>query len=262
MYNCHLFFVNCQLSIVPEAKNKNTIKVANRQLKNDYLGMKRQNKDEYDLARQRMLRYDLQGRGITSSQVLTVMAEVPREEFIPADQKFQAYGDCPLPIGAGQTISQPYIVALMSQELRITPDCEVLEIGTGSGYQTAVLSRLAKKVYTIERLAELSKSAQTVLTRLGYNNIEFYIGDGSLGWPESRLPPAGYFDRIIVTAAVPKMPESLIHRLAEGGFLIAPVGYSDVQELILCEKRAGKTIQSTICDVRFVKLFGQYGFGQ
>lgn len=221
----------------------------------------RQN-DEFESAKQRMLRYDLKERGITGPEVLAVMATVPREEFIPVSHKFQAYTDGPLPIGAGQTISQPYIVALMTQQLYITGDCEVLEIGTGSGYQTAVLSRLAKRVYTIERLAELSQSAQTVLARLGYSNIEFHIGDGSLGWPESKLPKSGYFDRMIVTAAVPKIPELLIRQLADGGLLAAPVGSTGVQELVICEKRADKISQRTICDVRFVKLFGRYGFEQ
>jgi protein-L-isoaspartate(D-aspartate) O-methyltransferase len=221
-----------------------------------------QQKDEFDSARQRMLRYNLKERGITSPDVLSAMAAVPRQEFIPLSSRFQAYNDGPLPIGAGQTISQPYIVALMSQELLMTGDCEVLEIGTGSGYQTAILSKLAKKVYTIERLAELSHSAQIVLGRLGYNNIEFYVGDGSLGWPESRLPESGFFDRIIITAAVPEIPEPLIRQLADGGLLVAPVGSTGVQELVICEKKAGKISHRTICDVRFVKLFGQYGFEQ
>lgn len=219
-------------------------------------------KDEFDSARQRMLRWDLKGRGITDSRVLTVMADVPREEFVPESHRSQAYTDGPLPIGEGQTISQPYIVALMTQELHITRSCAVLEIGTGSGYQSAILSRLAKKIYTIERLAELSASAQAVLTRLGYCNIEFYIGDGSLGWPESRLPSSGCFDRIIVTAAVPKIPAPLLEQLADGGLIVAPVGYMSVQELVICKKRADKLIERNICDVRFVKLFGQYGFEQ
>lgn len=222
----------------------------------------KQQKDEFESAKQRMLRYDLKERGITNPDILAAMAAVPREEFIPLSCKFQAYNDGPLSIGAGQTISQPYIVALMTQELHITGDCQVLEIGTGSGYQTAILSKLAKKVYTIERLADLSQSAQAVLGRLGYNNIEFYIGDGSLGWPEPKLPESGCFDRIIITAAVPKIPEPLISQLADGGLLIAPVGSTGVQELVICEKKAGNISQRMICDVRFVKLFGQYGFEQ
>lgn len=209
-----------------------------------------------------MLRWDLKGRGITNPRVLSAMIEVPREEFVPNSHRSQAYTDGPLPIGMGQTISQPYIVALMTQELYVNQDCDVLEIGTGSGYQTAVLSKLARKVYTIEKLPELSESAQAVLGRLGVSNVEFYVGDGSLGWPKSRLPKTRCFDRIMITAAVPKIPETLVEQLADGGIIIAPVGYTGVQELVGCEKRADKLIERIICDVRFVKLYGEYGFDQ
>ncbi len=166
-------------------------------------------------ARRRMLKRDLEGRDITDPRVLKVMAEIPREEFIPQSWQSQAYADGPLPIGMGQTISQPYIVALMTQELRVNSDCEVLEIGTGSGYQTAVLSKLVKKVYTIERFAQLSESAQAVLGRLSVSNVEFYVGDGSSGWPKRRLPPSKRFDRIMVTAAVPSIPRPLVTQLVE-----------------------------------------------
>ncbi len=222
----------------------------------------REKKDKFDKAKARMLRWDLKGRGITNEQVLKAMAEVPREEFVPETYLSQAYTDGPLPIGMGQTISQPYIVALMTQELWVGPDCEVLEIGTGSGYQTAVLSKLAKKVYTVERFAELSESAQAVLGRLGVSNVEFYIDDGSCGWSESRLPPSGYFDRIMITAAVPQMPKPLLRQLANGGFLVGPVGYGGAQKLVVCEKRRDKLIERVICDVRFVKLLGKHGFAQ
>jgi len=222
----------------------------------------RENKDKFVVAREQMLKLDLKGRDITNHDVLKAMAEVPREEFIPESYSLQAYADGPLPIGMGQTISQPYIVALMTQVLRVNPSCEVLEIGTGSGYQTAVLSKLVKKVYTIERFAQLSESAQAVLGRLGVSNVEFYIGDGSCGWPESRLPSSGYFDRIMITAAVPQIPEPLVEQLADGGFLVGPVGYGGVQELVACEKRRDKLIERVICDVRFVKLLGEYGFEQ
>jgi protein-L-isoaspartate(D-aspartate) O-methyltransferase len=224
--------------------------------------MPEQNEEKLIAVRERMLNWDLRGRDIKSPRVLTAMAEVPREEFVPDSHRSQAYSDGPLPIGLGQTISQPYIVALMTQELYITGDCEVLEIGTGSGYQTAVLSKLAKKVYTIETLPELSQSAQAVLGRLGYGNIEYYVGDGSKGWPKSKLPNAGYFDRIMVTAAVPNIPEPLTEQLADGGLMVIPVGYAGVQELVVCEKRADKLIERVICDVRFVKLYGEYGFDQ
>lgn len=201
------------------------------------------------------MKWDLMGRDITDPDVLKIMSEVRREEFVPESYQSQAYDDGPLPIGMGQTISQPYIVALMTQELRLNPDCEVLEIGTGSGYQTAILSKLAKKVYTIERCAQLSESAQAVLGRLGVKNVEFHIGDGSCGWPEEKS-----FDRIMITAAVPKMPEALVEQLAEGGLIVGPVGYAGVQELVVCEKQHSKIIDKVICDCRFVKLLGKYGF--
>ncbi|MFH1717442.1 MAG: protein-L-isoaspartate(D-aspartate) O-methyltransferase [Planctomycetota bacterium] len=220
----------------------------------------RNNKSEFGAARERMLRWDLKGRDIRDPRVLAVMAEVPREEFVPDSHRSQAYSDGPLPIGMDQTISQPYIVALMTQELRVNEGCEVLEIGTGSGYQTAILSKIVKKVYTVERFAELSQSAQAVLGRLGIGNVEFYVGDGSAGWPTSRLPPSGYFDRIMITAAVPQIPKPVSGQLADGGLIVAPVGYTGVQELIVCEKRADKFFERAICDVRFVKLRGKYGF--
>jgi len=222
----------------------------------------RENKDKFDKAKARMLRQDLKGRGITNEQVLKAMAEVPREEFVLESYLSQAYADGPLPIGMDQTISQPYIVALMTQELWIDPDCEVLEIGTGSGYQTAVLSKLAKKVYTVERLAELSESAQAVLAALGVSNVEFDVGDGSCGWPESKLPSSGYFDRIMITAAVPQIPKPLLKQLSYGAFLVGPVDYGGAQELVVCEKRPGMLIERVICNVRFVKLFGEHGFEQ
>ncbi|NQT01642.1 MAG: protein-L-isoaspartate(D-aspartate) O-methyltransferase [Planctomycetes bacterium] len=221
-----------------------------------------ENKDKFDKAKARMLKRDLKGRGITDERVLKAMAEVPREEFVLESYLSQAYADGPLPIGMGQTISQPYIVALMTQELWIGPDCEVLEIGTGCGYQTTMLSKLAKKVYTVERFAELSESAQAVLGRLGVSNVEFDVSDGSCGWPESRLPKSGCFDRIMITAAVPLIPKPLLRQLANGGFLVGPVGYGGAQELVVCEKRRDKLIERVICDVRFVKLLGKHGFEQ
>jgi protein-L-isoaspartate(D-aspartate) O-methyltransferase len=225
----------------------------------------RESKDRFAKARERMLQWDLIGRGITDPGVLKVMKEIRREEFVPAAYQSQSYGDSPLPIGMGQTISQPYIVALMTQELRLNPYCEVLEIGTGSGYQTAILSKLAKKVYTIERFAQLTESAQAVLSRLGIGNVEFYVGDGSCGWPffadaTKGGPEKKTFDRIIITAAVPKMPEPLVEQLAEGGVIVGPVGFSLVQELIICEKKKGKLSGRVACDCRFVKLLGKYGF--
>lgn len=211
--------------------------------------------DKFASARKQMVSRDLVGKGITDQAVLQVMGEVPREEFASDEYKRAAYADRPLPIGMGQTISQPYIVALMTQQLKLTADMDVLELGTGCGYQTAVLSKLARRVYTIERLNQLSESAQAVLGRLKINNVEFYIGDGSAGWPEDRT-----FDRIIVTAAVPEVPRMLLGQLENGGLIIAPVGNSTSQKLMACEKKAVGCTEHVICDVRFVKLIGEYGF--
>lgn len=207
-----------------------------------------------------MLERDLKDRGITYPRVLEAMAEVPREEFLSEAYKSQAYADRPLPIGLDQSISQPYIVALMTQQLRVDTTCDVLEIGTGSGYQTAILNRLAKKVYTVERFSQLSESAQAVLSRLGVSNVEFHVGDGSCGWPQDRLPATGCFDRIIVTAAVPKIPEPLAKQLAEGGLIVIPVGCGSLQELVVGKRQQGKIAEKTICSCRFVKLVGKYAF--
>jgi protein-L-isoaspartate(D-aspartate) O-methyltransferase len=225
--------------------------------KDDNFLMNENRKNNDDAARLQMVTLDLQGRDITDPDVLKVMAEIPREEFIPEQYRSQAYSDGPLPIGIGQTISQPYIVALMTQSLKLKPDFEVLEIGTGSGYQTAVLSRLAKKVCTIERFSKFSQSAQAVIERLGFNNVEFYIGDGSRGWHEKKL-----FDRIIITAAVPQMPEPVLGQLKIGGLFVAPIGGSSTQSLILGEKKPVGCTESFICNVRFVKLVGEFAFNE
>jgi protein-L-isoaspartate(D-aspartate) O-methyltransferase len=234
-----------------------------------------QENDKFTRERQRMVEHDLKGRGITDPGVLAVMGRLAREEFVPENYKSQAYADCPLPIGIGQTISQPYIVALMTQELGLNNFCEVLEVGTGSGYQTAILAKLAKRVYTIERYSELSVRAQAVLGRLGITNVEFYIGDGSAGWPffadasdfacaapdESKgRPESRTFDRIIVTAAVPKAPQPLIDQLGAGGVIVLPIGSTGAQELVVGVKKEGKLIERFVCDVRFVKLIGQHAF--
>ena len=231
---------------------------------------KRGTEDKFANARAQMVKFDLKGRGITDSEVLRVMGEVQREEFVLEAYRSQAYADGPLPIGMGQTISQPYIVALMTQELQVDRDCEVLEIGTGSGYQTAVLSRLAKKVYTVEKFSSLSESAQMVLSRLGITNVEFYIGDGSCGWPKQRWDAVQQrtveyqpcFDRVIITAAVPAIPRPLLQQVVEEGLIIAPVGYSAVQKLMVCERKSAGLVERPICDVRFVKLIGKHGFEQ
>jgi len=217
--------------------------------------LERKDHDNLDEARERMLRYDLRGRDITDSEVLRVMAEIPREEFVPPEDRWRAYANGPLPIGGGQTISQPYIVALMTQVLRVSRDCEVLEIGTGSGYQTAVLARLVRRVFTIERSPDLSAAAQEVLKKLGIDNVEFRVGDGSRGWPEERT-----FDRIIITAAVPDFPPPIVAQLAETGLVVAPIGQDRSQELMIAEKCHGKLIERYVCGCRFVRLIGEYGF--
>ncbi len=211
--------------------------------------------DRLDQAHERMVRKDLQGRDITDPEVLRAMREVPREAFVPQEYRGQAYADGPLPIGEGQTISQPYIVALMTQLLKLEPGCEVLEIGTGSGYQTAVLAHLARKVYTIEKFEALSSRAQEVLGGLGIENVEFRIGDGSAGWPEGRT-----FDRIIVTAATPDLPAPVVEQLAEGGSIVAPVGTGTSQMLVVAEKFRGKLVEQHVCGCRFVRLVGEHGF--
>jgi protein-L-isoaspartate(D-aspartate) O-methyltransferase len=215
----------------------------------------RKDHDSHSEARERMLRHDLRERDITDPEVLRVMAEVPREEFVPPEERWRAYGNGPLPIGEGQTISQPYIVALMTQVLRVNRDCEVLEVGTGSGYQTAVLAHLTKRVLTIERSPDLSATAQTILKKLGIDNVEFRVGDGSCGWPEERR-----FDRIILTAAVPEFPPPIVAQLAESGVIVAPVGQPSSQQLIAAEKYHGKLVEHYVCGCRFVRLIGACGF--
>jgi protein-L-isoaspartate(D-aspartate) O-methyltransferase len=213
--------------------------------------------DDFELSRRRMVKNDLKARGISDSRILRAMEQIPRHIFVPKVYQSQSYSDGPLPIDCGQTISQPYIVALMTQELRLGADMDVLEIGTGSGYQTAILAKLAHRVYTIDRFEKLSLSAQSVLNELGIKNVEFRIGDGSWGWPEQRT-----FERIIVTAALPEVGEPLINQLETGGIIIAPVGHSSVQQLIAYEKKENTIKEKFICDVRFVRVVGRYGFSE
>jgi protein-L-isoaspartate(D-aspartate) O-methyltransferase len=214
-------------------------------------------KDRYAFERQTMLEQHLRGRDIRDARVLQAMAEVPREAFVPEKYAANAYDDNPLPIGMGQTISQPYIVALMTQILHLTGMEEVLEIGTGCGYQAALLAKLAAKVYTIERLPELSEMAQAVLGRLGFENVEYCIGDGTVGWPGGKQ-----FDRILLTAAVPELPPPLVEQLKDGGLIAAPVGGQWTQDLILGQKTAGEVTAKIITGCRFVKMIGQYGYSE
>lgn len=212
-------------------------------------------KDKFAAERQAMVRRHLKGRDITDPAVLRVMAQIPREKFIPAECLDHAYYDGPVPIGCDQTISQPYIVALMTQELRATQDCQVLEIGTGSGYQTAMLAKLAKEVYTIERIKSLSLKAQQTLAELNIINVKFHIGDGTCGWPEKKQ-----FDRIIITAAASDMPKPLLEQLKTGGIAVAPLGADYVQELAVIEKTNSGLKTKTVCGCRFVRLIGKYGY--
>ncbi len=214
--------------------------------------------EELAQARQTMLEQDLAGRDITDEQVLEAMAKVARHAFVPPLLRHQSYEDGPLRIGCGQTISQPYIVAFMTQHLSVAPGMKVLEIGTGSGYQTAVLAEMGAEIYTIERHEDLSDAAEVVLDSLGYGEcVTMRVDDGTLGWPEEAP-----FDRIIVTAAGPVIPPAYAEQLAENGLLLMPVGqHRDVQKLILAEKRLGELVQKEILDVTFVPLVGQDGFG-
>lgn len=202
-----------------------------------------------------MVDKQLRARGIDDERLLTAFERVPRHEFVPPEYVLDAYEDQPLPIGESQTISQPYIVAAMLQALAITPDQKVLEIGTGSGYQTALLCELAGRVYSIERHESLARSAEQVLRRLGYSNLQVVVGDGSLG-----LPDFAPYDAIVVSAAAPRMPEALVQQLADEGRLIAPVGTTHAQELMLVRKVAGELITRYTHGCRFVPLVGTQGF--
>ena len=206
-------------------------------------------------ARQRMIEHDLKRRGISDARVLQALENVPRECFVQGRYRSEAYADRPLPIGSDQTISQPYIVALMTESLHVTDQCRVLEIGTGSGYQTAILAHLCKRVYTVERHEPLSQGARPILQELGLTNISYHTGDGSLGWPQR-----GLFDRIIITAAVPRIPEVLLDQLDMNGCLIGPVGGPDVQYLKVLHKTETRTQTTDVCAVRFVRLIGEHGF--
>jgi protein-L-isoaspartate(D-aspartate) O-methyltransferase len=204
---------------------------------------------------QRQLRETLERRGITDPHVLDAIEQIRRELFVPKSLEYAAYEDDALPIGEGQTISQPYIVALMTQELQLGGNETVLEIGTGSGYQTAILARLARRVVTIERIERLSESARRILSQLGVTNVEYLVGDGTLGNPER-----GPYDRVIVTASAPAIPEPLYEQLTPGGRIIAPVGDESSQELVVLEKTPTGPRLTPLCGCRFVKLIGEAGW--
>ena len=205
--------------------------------------------------RQRMVTSQLRQRGIRDARVLAAMGRVPRHEFVDPTLHDRAYDDTPLPIGEGQTISQPYIVALTLELLHLQPEQVVLEIGTGSGYQTALLAELSRHVYSIERHAALAGRAQAVLDRLGDRNVTVAVADGSGGWPE-HAP----YDAIVVAAAAPEFPQTLFSQLREGGRMVVPVGPADAQELDLIIKDGGLAVVSAQVPCRFVPLIGEHGY--
>jgi protein-L-isoaspartate(D-aspartate) O-methyltransferase len=211
---------------------------------------------DLDLARERMVAEQLKARGINDPRVLDAMRAVERHRFVSPGLIERAYDDGPLPIGADQTISQPYIVAEMAQIAQFKGTEKVLEIGTGCGYQAAILSRLAREVYTVECIAELHRRAVATLHEMGVTNCFFRLGDGSLGWPE-----AAPFDVIIVAAAMPGIARPLLEQLSPAGRLIAPIGEDELQTLVRIERVNGRWGESYFGECRFVKMTGKFGFG-
>lgn len=212
---------------------------------------------ERNYVKQRDLMVDrqLRRRGILDSRVLDVFRKVPRHRFVGESLLGSAYADHPLPIGERQTISQPYMVALMTQCLSLRGQERVLEIGTGSGYQAAILAELAAEVYTVEKVASLSKKAEETIRECGYNNVHFLVADGTLGWPE-RAP----YDGIIVTAGAPDIPGPLVEQLTDGGRLVIPVGGGWSQELVVLHKEKDRIKREDICGCVFVPLLGEFGW--
>ena len=213
-----------------------------------------QDADPFFALRNRMVKNQIEARGITDEKLLQAFRNVERHRFVPAEYTAYAYNDSPLPIEEGQTISQPYIVAFMTDILELKPGDKVLEIGTGSGYQAAILAEICDSVFTIEIFERLGIRAQKLFDELEYNNIFTRIGDGYKGWPE-HAP----FDAIVVTASPEKIPEPLKEQLAEGGRMIVPVGKDPVQQLVLLRKRKGKIREERILPVRFVPMIDSSG---
>jgi protein-L-isoaspartate(D-aspartate) O-methyltransferase len=202
-----------------------------------------------------MVQEQLRGRGISDPLVLGAMSRVPRHRFVPVDQRAFAYDDRPLPIGEGQTISQPYMVALMTQCLKLRGTEKILELGTGSGYQAAILAELAAEVYTVERLARLWRYAEARLRSLGYQGIHLRVGDGSSGWPEEAP-----FDRILVTAGMPRVADVLLNQLADGGRFVAPVGSRSYQDLTVVERVGSEYREHRAGGCTFVPFVGKHGW--
>jgi len=198
---------------------------------------------------------ELAAQGIRDAGVLEALRKVPRHCFLPESEAAQAYENHPVAIGSGQTISQPYMVALMSQSLGLRGGEKVLEVGSGSGFQTAVLKALGAEVYTVERVPELSERARRNVERTGYSDVHYRIGDGTRGWPEEAP-----FDRVIVTAGAPSLPVSLVEQLKEGGSMVIPVGGEEEQELLLVRREQGRVTRERICTCVFVKLWGEEGW--
>jgi len=212
-------------------------------------------RDAYETARARMVAEQLVQRGVTDERVLAALRRVPRHLFVAGPLRDRAHGDHPLPIGEEQTISQPYIVGFMTELLELRGQEKVLEVGTGSGYQTAVLAELARRVCTIERLPRLAERARALLEQLGYDNVWVRVGSGTLGWPDEAP-----FDRILVTAGGPSIPPPLFQQLAEGGRMVVPVGDIANQTLTVVEKVRGEMKTRTCGDCKFVKLVGKYAW--
>jgi len=210
---------------------------------------------DYRLLREKMVQNQLIARGIRDERVLAAMRKVPRDRFVEEALVGEAYNDHPLPIGHQQTISQPYMVALMTEALELQGEEKVLEIGTGCGYQTAILAEASYKVYTVERIRPLMVKARNILAELGYKNILFKAFDGTLGWKEYAP-----FDAIVVTAGAPKLPQPLFDQLAEGGRLIIPIGNRFSQELFRVTRRKGASITKSLGGCRFVNLIGVHGW--
>jgi len=210
-------------------------------------------------SRENMIKYQLVARGITDEVVLKAFLKVPRHKFVPKEIEYLAYNDSPLSIGEGQTISQPYIVALMMQILELKKSDKILEIGTGSGYQTALLAEIVEEVFTIERINSLINNAENLLNELGYRNIHYKLGDGTLGWKDEKLEQ-NKFDKIIVTAAAPDIPESLTSQLAINGKLIIPTGNRTLQQLVVITRTEDGYIHTSEGGCTFVPLIGDEGW--